>query len=62
MNSFDFSDGNPSEKRARRALPYRSGIRAVVPITPELIIMWAILKQMRLRLELFYPRDITRWN
>lgn len=46
----------------RYHFPYRSGIRAVVPLTPELIIAWALLKQMRLRLELFYPREKTRWN
>lgn len=45
-----------------RRFAYRSGMRAVVPITPELIIAWAILKQMRLRLELYHPREITRWN
>lgn len=55
MNSFD------SAKRPRRAFSYRSGMRGA-PLTPEMVIAWAILRQMRLRLELFYPRDITRWN
>lgn len=44
----------------RYSFPYRSG--AVVPLTPELIIAWALLKQMRLRLELFYPREKTQQN
>ncbi len=43
-------------------LPYRSGMRAVVPLTPELILVWAIIRQMRLQLELFQPREKTRWN
>lgn len=46
----------------RRLLPYRSGINAHVPITPELILVWAIIRQMRLQIELFYPREKTRWN
>lgn len=44
----------------RYILPYRSG--RVQPLTFELLLAWAILRQMRLQLELFYPRAQTRWN
>jgi hypothetical protein len=55
MNSFD------SAKRPRRAFSYRSGMRGA-PLTLDLLLAILILRQMRLQLELFYPRDITRWN
>lgn len=41
--------------------PYRSGMRGA-PITLELLLVWAIMRQMRLQLELYYPREKTRWN
>jgi len=56
--NFSFAEKNMK----RRLLPYRSGINAHVPITPELILVWAIIRQMRLQIELFYPREKTRWN
>jgi hypothetical protein len=45
-----------------RRFAYRSGMRAVIPLTPEMVIAWALLKQMQLRLNLYMPRDKTRWN
>lgn len=42
-------------------LPYRSG-GSGAPITLQDLLAWAILRQMRLKLELFYPLDKTRLN
>ena len=46
----------------RRPLPYRSGMRGNVPLPLELLFAAMIMRQMRLRLELFMPREKTRWN
>lgn len=40
-------------------LPYRFGH---LPATPQGLFVWALMRQMRLRLELYYPREKTRWN
>lgn len=46
----------------RAALPYRSGMRGNVPLTPESVLAAFVFRSMRLRLELYMPRDKTRWN
>lgn len=47
---------------ARRPLPYRSGMRGNVPLTPHLLLAGMILRAMALRLELYMPRETARWN
>lgn len=46
----------------RLSQPYRSGINAHVPLTPEMLIVFALLRVMRAELELYYPREKTRQN
>lgn len=46
----------------RASLPYRSGRCGNVPLTFDLLAVALAIRSMRLRLELYMPRDKTRWN
>ncbi len=48
--------------KARRPLPYRSGIGAHIPLTVEEMFWRVLLNYMRTCLEIYHPRETTRWN
>lgn len=55
-------NGNDQPNKNRKPLPYRSGRHGNIPLTPESVLAAFVFRAMRLRLELYMPRDKTRWN
>lgn len=56
-------NGNDQPNKNRKPLPYRrSGRHGNIPLTPESVLAAFVFRSMRLRLELYMPRDKTRWN